>query len=94
MRIERRHLGDRVRVILNRLEAKRAAATFLPADAGLVAALRDTRKFEHACRIVAAEKIDVPLHSRFTVGLDSGGEPNGATFEWFETTLGGPTASA
>ena len=94
MRIERRHLGDRIRVILNRLEAKRAASAFLPLGSGLGAALRDTRKFEHACRVVAAEKIDVPLHARFTVGLDNDGEPNGATFEWFEATLGGPLAVA
>ena len=94
MRIERRHLGDRVRVILNRLEAKRAAMLFLAEGSGLKAVLRDTRKFEHACRVVAAEKIDVPGHARFTVGLDNDGDPNGATFEWFEATLGGPLLAA
>ena len=97
MRIERTKIGARVRLFLNRREVTRAAKTFLPEGADPRRAALQSRKLEHACRILVADSPEarvqgdtgespfvVPLTAKFTVGVDDNGALTGATFEWNE----------
>jgi len=96
MRVELLKIGTRVRLLLNRREATRAARTFLPEGADTRRAAAHSKKLEHACRILVAESPEarvqgdtgespfvVPLNAKFTFGVDDDGTLTGVTFEWF-----------
>ena len=100
MRIERRKIGTRIRVILNRTEARDAGrlilistGKILPTDKATDIPIRIGGRdryavrqsaFEESCRVTASKQIIIPKDADMRIAVDDDGQVTGVTFQFFE----------